>query len=222
MKKSALLLPATLLALIGLAVSFSGCETSQPRAAFTPAIPQTWDAEALATLEVPLADPKFSARHVPTDYYHRIPVRPIYRSYSIYYPGKEPRKDYLAWLKEQEPEVIWGEGKTPPLATEEDWIKAGEMVFDAAIGTDQEVIGNVITLANVQDRSWYQQTKMPLAQDHHLPFARFVIRKRGNIEVGNLSCAYCHTFSVLLTGRATIGSSRRKRPNSSANSCAVW
>jgi hypothetical protein len=49
--------------------------------AFSPTIPKTWDDQAMATLEVPLANPIGSPKHVAADYYYRIPVRPIYRSY---------------------------------------------------------------------------------------------------------------------------------------------
>src|SRR5215831_4119590 len=58
----------------------------------TPArnIPKTWDDEAIATLEIPLADPVGSPRHASADYYYRIPVAPIYKSYPVYVPGYEP------------------------------------------------------------------------------------------------------------------------------------
>jgi hypothetical protein len=41
------------------------------------------DDQAMATLEVPLADPIGSPKHVSADYYYRIPVRPIYKQYPI-------------------------------------------------------------------------------------------------------------------------------------------
>jgi hypothetical protein len=43
-------------------------------------IPITQDDVAIATLEVPLADPAGSPKHVAVDYYYKIPVRPIYKS----------------------------------------------------------------------------------------------------------------------------------------------
>jgi len=43
-----------------------------------PEVPLTWDDAAMATLEVPLADPRGSPKHVPAEYYYKIPVRPIY------------------------------------------------------------------------------------------------------------------------------------------------
>ena len=62
---------------------------------FSPAIPKTWDDAAMATLEVPLADPVGSPKHVSADYYYKIPMRPIYKSYLVYAPGREP-SGYIA------------------------------------------------------------------------------------------------------------------------------
>ena len=50
---------------------------SQKPSAVAPAVPKTWDDEAVATLEVPLANPLGSPKHVSADYYYRIPVPPI-------------------------------------------------------------------------------------------------------------------------------------------------
>ncbi|SPE41764.1 exported hypothetical protein [Candidatus Sulfopaludibacter sp. SbA3] len=76
------------------------------RAPFHPAIPKTWDDSAMATLEVPLVDPAASPKHVPADYYYRIPVRSIYRQYPVYAPGREPR-GYMEWLERQDPVPVW-------------------------------------------------------------------------------------------------------------------
>src|SRR4051794_3189663 len=51
---------------------------------FHPVIPRTWDDAAMATLELPNARPKYSLRFVSADYYYRIPVRPVYRTYLVY------------------------------------------------------------------------------------------------------------------------------------------
>src|SRR5438034_7241503 len=47
----------------------------KPGAAFHPVIPRTWDDAPMAELEVPLADPIGSPKHVSADYYYKIPVR---------------------------------------------------------------------------------------------------------------------------------------------------
>ena len=72
-----------------------------------------------------------SPKHVSSDYYYKVPVRAIDKSYPIYAPGHEP-PGYMNWLDRQEPPMIWDDaGLRPPLPNETDWIKAGEVVFDA-------------------------------------------------------------------------------------------
>lgn len=149
-----------------------------------PSIPQTWEGGALQTLELPLADPQFSPIEVPWEYYYRIPVRPVYRSYPVYGPGHGPA-GYLDWLKRQPPEVIWGVdaggvSHAPPLRTESDWIKAGEVVFDAPIAYDRDPWGrSLVGIDDVRDPSWYTATGTPLDSSGVMPFARYVIRRRG-------------------------------------------
>ena len=43
-------------------------------------------------------------------------VRPVYKTYPIYAPGKEPA-DYLEWLKQQEPEIVFDAAKLKTEAT---------------------------------------------------------------------------------------------------------
>src|SRR5947209_1399293 len=102
-------------------------------AAYETAIPKTWDEQALADLQVPLADSSRNPHDISADDYYRIPVRPIYKSYPKYDPDHEPR-GYLAWLRRQEPVVLWDDGAhRPRLVTEADWIKAGELVFNTPV-----------------------------------------------------------------------------------------
>jgi len=53
-------------------------QSQNSQSKFAPEIPRTWDDAAIATLEVPLANPIGSPRHVTADYYYKIPVQPIY------------------------------------------------------------------------------------------------------------------------------------------------
>src|SRR5687768_2516040 len=69
-------------------------------------VPRTWDDEALASMEIPLANAESTPKHVSSDYYYRISVRPIYKSYPIYAPGKEPPR-YMEYLAQQEPELVF-------------------------------------------------------------------------------------------------------------------
>jgi hypothetical protein len=146
-----------------------------------PAIPRTWDDTQMATLEIPLTDPVGSPKHVSSDYYYRIPVRPIYKSYPVYAPGHEP-PGYLNWLKQQEPVIVWDDnGHKPPLQTEADWIKAGEIVFDAPIALKGQ--GDV-DATEVRRPEWYEKTGVPVTKDGVMPFLRYSVRKkvRSNLE----------------------------------------
>jgi hypothetical protein len=92
-----------------------------------------WDDEAMRTLQVPLANPIGSPKLAPADYYYRIPVRTIYKQYPVYAPGREPA-GYMEWLKKWKPVIVWDNASyKPKLQTEADWLKAGEIVFDAPI-----------------------------------------------------------------------------------------
>jgi hypothetical protein len=44
---------------------------------FHPQIPKTWDDAAIRTVEIPLSHPEYSPKHVSSDFYYRMPVRPI-------------------------------------------------------------------------------------------------------------------------------------------------
>jgi hypothetical protein len=162
---------------------------------FKPAIPKTWDDAAMATLEVALANPIGSPKHVSADYYYKIPVRPIYKSYPVYAPGHEP-PGYMDWLRQEEPKVVWGvDPKTgakhaPPLLTEADWINAGELVFDAPIAFNED---GVTFLRDARNSEWYRSVQPPLDMEGRLPFYSYVVRERGKVDLGEVACATCHT-----------------------------
>jgi hypothetical protein len=149
-------------------------------------IPKTWDDQAIATIETPLANPIGSPQHVSAAYYYRIPVAPIYKSYPVYTPSHEPA-EYLDWLKQQEPQIIWDDaGHGPPLKTQADWIRAGEIVFDAPVRSA------VMSLQDVRNPTWYEKTGMPTANDGSLPIVRYVIKQKGVVELAQFSCGTCH------------------------------
>jgi hypothetical protein len=144
---------------------------------FAPVIPQTWDEEALQTLELPLANPAYSPVHVPASYYYQIPERPIYKSYPVYTPGHEPA-GYWQRLHRAVPEVIWGKDDQgiehrPPLQTEADWVRAGELVFDAAISYSAGP-GFLISLANMRDPQFFATLQPPVSADGVFPFGSYL------------------------------------------------
>lgn len=196
-------------------------------------VPRTWDDAAMADLEVPLANPIWSPKHVSADYYYRIPVRPIYKQYPVYAPGRDAA-GYLDWLKRQDPQIIWDDrGHAPPLETEADWISAGELVFDAQIIFPEK---GGVPCEDIQSRAWYEKGGVPLAADGRLPFVNYVIRQKGKLEVGSFACAMCHTRvmpgGTILKGaqgnfpfeRAAAHSTRPGLPPSLAHSIrrALW
>ena len=170
-------------ALVCLAAQLSVIVASRQQGA-TPAapIPVAWDRAALAELEVPLANAAYSPVHVAPDDYYRLPVRPVYKSYPIYAPGKEPA-GYLEWLQQQEPQVVFDPAT---LKTQADWVAAGESVFDAPIRFAPQS-------TRPRDAEYFAATQMPLTRDGVMPFQRYVIRKKGVVEVGESSCGQCHT-----------------------------
>ena len=151
------------------------------------AIPRTWDDRALVSLQVPLAVADASPLQITSTYYYGIPVRPIYKSYAVYHPDKEP-VGYIDWLKRQQPQVTVNPAK---LKTPADWIAAGELVFDAPIGYGH-IAGTGGDLY-LREKRWYEDTGAPLARDGTLPFYRYVIREKGKVEIGLFSCGMCHT-----------------------------
>jgi len=175
----------TLFLLLAFVVSSPGEDEQKSDTSWKPEIPKTWVDDELAALELPLADPAGSPQHISADYYYRMPVRPIYKSYPIYAPGKEP-PGYLERLGKLEPQITFDAAK---LRTEQDWIKAGEIVFDAPI----EFVSSGMLVTEVRDPDWYQKNRVPVTRDGIFPNMQYVVREKGKVEVGILSCAMCHT-----------------------------
>src|SRR5262249_19366157 len=90
-----------------------------------PDIPKVCDDAAIASVTSPLAVADATPVQIHSKYYYGIPVRPIFKSYPVYRPDREPA-GYLEWLKQQEPQIVFDASK---LKTKDDWIRAGEIVF---------------------------------------------------------------------------------------------
>jgi hypothetical protein len=165
----------------------AGSEDVNPHKAATP---KTWDDAAMRSLEVPLANPAASPKHVPAEYYYRIPVRPIYRQYPVYAPSREPA-GYWEWLQKQEPVTLWDDmNHRPALAGDASWVKSGESVFDAPIFTG---VDGPISVTEVRSERWYREGGIPTTTEGIVPFVSYVIREKGKVEVGSFACAMCHT-----------------------------
>lgn len=159
-------------------------------------IPRTWRQSEVSKLEVPLANPKYSAIHISEEDYYRIPVRVIYKSYPVYRPGREPA-GYMEWLRRQAPQVGF---EASNLKTREDWIAAGALVFNAPTSYNPVFFG----AKQLRDPEFYARSGMPIANDGTIPFARWVIRRKGEVELGSMGCNTCHT-RVLADGTIVPG-----------------
>jgi hypothetical protein len=153
--------------------------------AFAADIPRTWEKSAVDTLELPLANPEFSPLHIDEAAYYAIPERLIYKSYPVYSPGREPR-GYAEWLKSIEPEVAFDPAR---LGSPEQWVAAGEIVFNAPTSFHPVFF----SAEELRDPHFFQRTGMPVAMDGTIPFARWVVRRKGVIELGSMGCNTCHT-----------------------------
>jgi hypothetical protein len=164
--------------------------------AFAADIPRTWERAAVDTLELPLANPEFSPTHIDETAYYRIPERVIYKSYPVYAPGRAPA-GYLERLKTVDPEVAFDSSL---LHTPQEWVSAGEIVFNAPT-TFHPLF---FTAQDLNDPDFFKKTGMPVAKDGTIPFARWVVRRKGVVELGSMGCATCHT-RVLKDGTVVPG-----------------
>lgn len=159
-------------------------------------IPRTWTDAAVSQLEVPLAKPILSPVHISEQEYYRIPERTIYKNYPVYHPKREPA-GYMEWLKQQEPQVAFDPAR---LKTQADWVQAGELMFNSPLSFGPVFFG----AAEVRNPAFFEQTGMPVAKDGTIPFARWVIRRKGEVELGTMGCNTCHT-RVMADGTVVPG-----------------
>ncbi len=148
---------------------------------FRPDIPKAWDDAGVARFETPLAQRDRSPRYLSAKDYYAFKVRPIYRSYPMYAPGREPA-GYIESLKQKDPEIIFDPSK---LQTKNDWIQAGKLVFESEI------------LFRLAPATPQVNPDYPPSSDGIIPNflarSRYYIRTRGVLEVGINSCSGCHT-----------------------------
>ena len=151
-------------------------------------IPKLWDMKKLKSAHLPLVDKSIEIHPMAEDVYNKISERVAYKTYPLYMPGREP-KGYYDWLLKQDPEIVFDASK---LKTEEDWIKAGEIIYDMPQNFDR-FMDSVVNMEEVQGiASFLTAMHVPVAKDGSVPFFQLVIRKKGKIEAGSFSCGNCH------------------------------
>jgi hypothetical protein len=137
-------------------ISGSSRQTVNEASAFSVHVPRVWDDADMAAVELPLADPMATPKHITAEYYYRIPVRPIYKSYPVYALGREPQ-GYQEWLNQQEPETLLNPWNIKDAG---ELIRAGEIVFDAPI-----FYNAVVKPPLIKDPKWYENTGVLVGKD---------------------------------------------------------
>jgi mono/diheme cytochrome c family protein len=152
---------------------------------FSPLIPRAWDARETNSFELPLAQPDRSPRYPSEKEYYSYEVRPIYRTYPIYAPDREP-SGYWESLQQREPEIVFD---AAALKTKQDWIRAGELVFESPI--------LYVAPANrARYMEMFRAVPYPTTAEGIIPNFKYVIRKKGVVEIGVNACAECHTRTL--------------------------
>ena len=136
---------------------------------------------------------KVPLKYAPADWYYRIPERQIYRGYPVYMPSKEP-PNYIAFLQAQDPEIAFDASK---LTSESDWIRAGEAVFSAPTDFD------TLTVDDIHDPGLWEKFKFTADAEGALPGWRYVIRKKGKVELVQTLCGGCH--ERVINGQTVAG-----------------
>jgi hypothetical protein len=154
---------------------------------FNEPIPKAWDDQKVHSAHLPLVDTSIHVKAVSEEYYYRLPERIAYKIYPMYMPGYEP-KNYYEWLQKQEPSIVFN---TASLKTEEDWIKAGEIVFNLPTVFIPMEPGFMKALPML-GKNW-DQIKVPLTKDGIIPYFDIMVREKGQLVLGAFSCGMCHT-----------------------------
>ena len=152
---------------------------------FNPTIPRAWDDIETTSFEVPLAYPERSPRYPSAKAYYEMPIRPVYRTYPFYTPNREPA-GYWESLQQKEPEILFDPAK---LITKEDWIRAGERVFDQPI-----VIIPPTSRPRYLDHT--RGVPSPTTPEGIVPGWFYIVRKKGVVELGFGACSECHTRAL--------------------------
>lgn len=159
-------------------------------------IPKTWDMEAIKNFHLPPSDTTVNVVYAPEEYYYSLPEHVIYKTFPVYLREFE-KPGYLDSLRKLKPEITFDPSK---LKTQEDWIKAGELVFNWPVASYRPIGNNVSHL----DTNHFINSNAKITADGVYAFTRYFIDDAGKLMLGSLSCASCHT-RVLETGEIVAG-----------------
>ncbi|MCI0751911.1 MAG: hypothetical protein L0Y35_08740 [Flammeovirgaceae bacterium] len=152
--------------------------------------------EAIKKFHLPPPDSFVNVEYAPEAYYNSLQEHVIYKTYPVYLKEFE-RPGYLDSLRTLEPEIAFDPQK---LKTQEDWVKAGELVFHFPVASYRPINGKVSHL----EESQFEKGAGKFTADGIYPFNRYIINEKGKLIIGSHSCASCHTrvmdSGVTITG----------------------
>lgn len=185
--------------------AFLVVKTFQP--AWAPQIPRVWDERALADWATPLAGLEERPTHMSAEEYYAIPVENL-RTYPVYMPELEP-SGYWARIQKSGPQPLI---EPRELATESDWIAAGERVFfdSVVLRTFDPTL-----IAMARDEQAMESLGTGPLPDGTVNSLRWVPTKEG-IALGFTNCSACHLL-FLPDNTAVPGASSFAIPNSFRN-----
>ncbi|MBK7642127.1 MAG: hypothetical protein IPJ19_03615 [Planctomycetes bacterium] len=177
-------------------------------------VPRLWDAQALASWSLPLAN-GLAQGYVSPEVYYAAPVDNL-RTYPVYHPDREP-PGYRAALLALGPQPLI---EPERLHTRPQWIEAGRRVFEE-LDTPASRSDEPELLAHFSDGKavdkYRDATHDTMTADGVLLDYRWVVERDGKLKLSFSSCAGCHT-RVLPDGTLLRGAPRtsisppRRRP----------
>jgi hypothetical protein len=136
-------------------------------------VAKVWDEQALAGWHVPLADRGHEPDPLTAEQFYRLPELKIYKSYSVYAPGREPA-GYMEKLRRAAPELAFNASR---IRSDADWLRAGQLVFEAPVA-----ISSLDAAGYISDSAWNRDHHVPVAKDGTVPFYRYVVREKGRLN----------------------------------------
>ena len=177
------LLAIGLMAILG--STSSACSRPPQPSAQLIAAPRIWNDRDLAAWATPVAGLGVRPGHFSEAEYYAGPVAEWVRTYPVYFPGREP-DGYWARLQQMKPEPLI----TPGARTEDEWIEAGQRVFeeiDVPIfrSTDADLI------AALRSQPVFEKMGGKPQPDGTVHFLRWVPTAKG-LAISINDCASCH------------------------------
>jgi len=148
-------------------------------------IPKVWDDTALADWATPVAGLNMRPTNMSESAYYAMSVENL-RTYPVYFPGKEPA-GYWEMLQRIGPKPLIEPEK---LATEADWINAGQRVFDEADHLHLRTLDPKLVAAIRSPDTFTNAEPLP---DGTVPSMRWVPTKNG-VALGFSNCSNCHVL----------------------------